>query len=131
MKTTEIPTTLDSAIEQLYSTLTKEDTEFIKKNDHSSIHFSGGMQMRNDWHLWDIDSPIRKDIQKRFKLAHADDCSGLIFTGLWAKVKGEDVNAALSACADNYTKYWAKMGVDPITGKQIGPSIPMSFQISL
>ena len=119
MKTTEIPKTLDDAIDKLYSELSVKDVEFIKMNDHSSIHFFGGMKMRKDWHLWDKKSSINEDIQKRFKLAHGDDCSGLIFTGLWAKVKGLNVTKELKKCAARYTKHWKKSGVDPMTGKKI------------
>jgi len=119
MKTKDIPQSLDAAIEKLYSDLNAKDVEFIKSKDHSSIHFFGGMKLRNDWHLWDKKSPINKDIQKRFKLAHGDDCSGLIFTGLWAKVRGEDVTAKLNECAARYTKHWLKEGVDPMTGKEL------------
>ena len=119
MKPKDIPKTLNEAIEKLYSDLTAEDVKFITENDHSSIHFFGGMRMRNDWHLWDKKSPINKDIQKRFKLSHGDDCSGLIFTGLWANVRGLDVTKELKKCASSYIKHWKKSGVDPMTGKKI------------
>ena len=119
MKPQTIPKTLDEAIEKLYSDLSDKDVKFIEENDHSSIHFGGGMTMRNNWNLWDKKSPLNKDIQKRFHLAHGDDCSGLIFTGLWAKVKGEDVGRALDRCAARYTKHWKSMGVDPITDKEL------------
>jgi hypothetical protein len=119
MKTKNIPESLDDAIDTLYSDLSAKDVKFIEENDHSTIHFFGGMQMRNNWHLWDKKSPINKDIQRRFKLAHGDDCSGLIFTGLWAKVRGEDVTKELKKCAARYTKHWRKSGVDPMTGKKI------------
>ena len=116
---TEIPKTLNEAIDTLYSDLSPKDIKFIKENDHSSIHFFGGMQMRNNWHLWDTKSSLNKDIQKRFSLCHGDDCSGLIFTGLWAKVKGENVEEALNKCAESYTAHWKREGVDPMTGKKV------------
>jgi len=118
MKSKPIPKTLDAAIDELYSGLSVKDVQFIKANDHSSIHFFGGMKMRNDWHLWDKKSPINEDIQKRFNLAHGDDVSGLIFTGVWAKVRDLDVNNELHNCAARYTKHWKKMNVDPMTGEK-------------
>ena len=113
------PSTLDEAIKYLYDNLMPEDIEFIKKNDHSVIHHSAGMAMRNEWHLWDKNSKISKDIQKRFGLAHGDDLSGLINTALWAKVKGEDIDKALIKCAKRYKKHWKYSGVDAMTGEPL------------
>ena len=117
MKT--IPLTLNDAINVLYSSLKPNDIEFIKNNDHSAIHFTGGMQLRNDWGLWDKNSSINKDIQQRFGLSHGDDCSGLIFTGLWAKVQGVDLDDALNNCAEKYKEHWRSYNTDPLTGEQI------------
>ena len=100
MKT--IPLTLNDAINVLYSSL--------KPND---------MQLRNDWGLWDKNSSINKDIQQRFGLSHGDDCSGLIFTGLWAKVQGVDLDDALNNCAEKYKEHWRSYNTDPLTGEQI------------
>jgi len=50
------------------------------------------MKMRNDWSLWDLKTPLVKDIQTRFGLfGHGDDCSGLIHAGIWATVRGQNV----------------------------------------
>lgn len=114
------PKTLDEAIEHLYSTLTEEDKEFIRNNSHGTIHHFTGMALRNAWGLWKEGTPFKKDIKKRFNLfGHGDDCSGLIFEGVWAQVKGEDVNTVLTATAKRYTKHWKKYGVNPETGKEI------------
>jgi len=102
-------------------------TEMIKeshiteeqKHDHSVIHHSAGMAMRNEWHLWDKKSKISKDIQKRFQLCHGDDLSGLINTALWAKVKGEGIDKALIKCAKRYKKHWKDSGVDAMTGEPL------------
>ena len=129
----EIPPTLDSAIEFLYTNLSEKELKFIKSNDHSSIHHFGGMQLRNDWNLWNTKSALNKDIQKRFGLMHGDDCSGLIFTGLWAKVKGENVNDALNNVAESYINHWKRSGVNPMTGepiKGVKPPSTMTLEIT-
>jgi hypothetical protein len=115
----KIPNTLNDAINKLYSNLTEKDIKFIKENNHSSIHHFGGMQMRNDWNLWDKEAGINKDVQQRFGLSHGDDVSGLIFSGLWEKVKGNDVDKALQTVADKYKKHWQKSGVDAMTGEPL------------
>lgn len=119
MKKLSIPTSLDNAIETLYNDLKPADIEFIKTKDHASIHHFGGMQMRNNWHLWDTKGDINKDIQSRFGLVHGDDCSGLIFTGVWAKVREQDVSKELKKAAASYKRHWKKCGVDPMTGDYI------------
>lgn len=114
------PKTLNEAIDHLYSTLTEEDKEFIRNNDHGSIHHFTGMAVRNAWGLWKEGTPFKKDIKERFNLfGHGDDCSGLIFEGVWTKVKGGDVDAVLKATAESYHKHWKKYGVDPVTGKEV------------
>jgi hypothetical protein len=113
------PTTLNEGIDILYSTLTPKDIEFIKTEDHSTIHFTAGMSLRNNWKLWDKKSPINKDIQARFNLSHGDDCSGLLYTGLWAKVRGLNVEDELNKCAKSYHEHWNDMGVDALTGEML------------
>jgi len=134
MKTKKyIPETLDDAINHLYENLTDRDIHFIKYNESYSIHHSGGMSLRNNWGLWQKNTPFKKDIKSRFNLfGHADDCSGLIFAGLWAKVKNKDVNDALNKEAKRYHKHWPKYGIYPATGKEIpGFVMPTSMTIKV
>lgn len=126
----KIPKTLNAAIDELYSRLTEDDISFIKKNDNSKCHHYSGMQMRNDWDLWNKNSPLNKDVQQRFKLSHGDDMSGLIYEGLWARVKGNDVDTALQSAANRYIKHWNEMGVDPLTGQDI-PNVKKSSSMTL
>jgi hypothetical protein len=121
MKTKEyIPETLDDAINYLYDNLKDRDIHFIRYNDPIATHHYGGMALRNNWGLWKKNTPLKKDIKARFNLfGHGDDCSGLIFEGLWTKVKGKDVNAALTKAAKRYHTHWPKYGIDPVTGKEM------------
>lgn len=113
------PKTLDEAIEHLYSILSKEDKKYIKENSQGSVHHFAGMAMRNAWGLWKNGTPFKKDIKKRFNLfGHGDDCSGLIFEGVWAKVKGDNVTETLNSTAERYRVHWKKYGINPTTGKK-------------
>lgn len=122
-----VPATLDEAIETLYKVLSEDDIKYLKENGTAGCHFSGGMAIRNGWSLWENDTPFKKDIKKRFNLfGHGDDCSGLIFTGILAKVKGKDVNEELNKEAERYKKHWPKYGIDPETGEEIPNFKPKS-----
>ena len=114
------PTTIDEAIEILFSSLEADDIAFIKDPESSSVslHFTVGMGLRNYWHLWAEESPIKDDFKKRFNLfGHADDMSGMILDAVWAKVRGEDVDKVIKIAADGFNAHWMNIGVDPYTGK--------------
>jgi len=114
-----IPTTLYGAIEQLYSELPRASIDYIKTHEDSSgIHFTSGMALRNSWNLWDTKSPLNKDIQTKYGLyGHGDDVSGIIYAGLWARVKNDNVDKAMQEAADSYIKHWSEMGINPKTGE--------------
>lgn len=115
-----IPNTLHEAINTLYNDLKQDEIDFIKSNDNSLIHHGTGMTIRNNWKLWEKDTPFKHDIKEKYNLfGHGDDCSGLIFTGLWAKVKGHNVDSALKKEAKRYTTHWKNSGIDPVTGEEI------------
>ena len=47
---------------------------------------------------------------KELHIGHADDISGLIFRGVWQKVRGEPVE--LQSEIERYHKHWRGLGVD-------------------
>lgn len=117
---TKTPTTLREAIEILAAGVTETERKFINGNEAARLHHFAGMALRNDWKLWNRDSPIVKDIKKRYGLfGHGDDCSGLILAGLWTKVKGGDVEKSLQAEVKRYIAHWKRSGVNPATGEPI------------
>jgi hypothetical protein len=92
-----IPSNLDEALDMLEASLTPEDIKVIKETPPeeltSRIHFFGGMAMRNDWSLWDKDTPFTKWFQS-IGISHADDMSGIINTSLFRRVRGEEIRVA-------------------------------------
>jgi hypothetical protein len=56
--------------------------EFKINNSGYSIlqHFGTGMWIRNQFGLWDDESPLRKFFSKKIPYSHPDDLSGLILT---------------------------------------------------
>ena len=116
----KIPNTILEAIQLLYNGLTASEKEFILGNDAARVHHFTGMAIRNEWGLWNKNSPIVKELQTEYGLfGHGDDCSGLILAGLWAHVRGQDVEKTLAAEADRYYAHWKREGLDPKTGEPI------------
>jgi hypothetical protein len=114
------PTTVDKAIDRIVGGLTEVERTFVRGNTSSTIHFTTGMSLRNEWGLWKETSAIKRDFQKRFRLfGHADDISGLILEGVWASVNGKDVPAALTTIAESFRKHWTKLKINPETGKGV------------
>lgn len=115
------PKSVNEAIDYLYNNITEEERKFIlSEKNHGLIHHGAGTALRNGWGLWEKDTPFKKDVKERFNLfGHGDDCSGLIFEGLWAKVKGKDVDEALNKAATRYYNHWKKCGLNPETGEEV------------
>jgi len=114
-----VPSTLNEAINSIVDTLDQKDKDFIKQNEPSSVHFTIGMYLRNNWDLWEKDSPLVLDVKQRFGLwGHGDDVSGLILEGVWAKVNGIDVDKILVQRSLQCKHHWEKAGVNWKTGEE-------------
>lgn len=110
-----IPTTLDEAVELLKKTLTAQDIILIRDSDPealvSQIHFGAGMNLRNDFSLWE-DTPLKRWFQDNLGLGHADDLSSIIFKCLFRNIRGEP--RELESMAIHYKEYWKEVGQDPL-----------------
>lgn len=111
----KVPATLDEAIQMLFDGLNKEDIDYIKNNSSCSVHFEFGMALRNNWSMHDASSPLKEDIKARYGVSMADDLSGLVLGGLWAKVLGQDVQKMLEEEAKRFRMHWKAQGVDPLS----------------
>ena len=83
------PSTIEEAVDMLVEALSSEDKEMIINDVNFDYHFSSGRKIRNNWRLWDKNSPIKLDAIKTYKIAHGDDLSGLIFEWAFNKVKNK------------------------------------------
>jgi hypothetical protein len=109
---TNVPKTLDEAINLIVADLRPEDVEYIKREGASCAHHGFGTAMRNGWGLWE-DNELTRHFRDSYGLGHADDMSGLILSGVEAKVKG--IKFDLDGEIARYKKHWANYGVDPLT----------------
>lgn len=114
------PKTIAAAIDRIVKGLTKDEIRFIEENESSVIHFTMGMVIRNEWGMWRESSALKTDFKKRFGLwGMADDISGLILEGVWATVRGKDVEKTLNDTAEEFRKHWKKSKINPETGKGV------------
>ena len=130
-----VPSTIEKAVEELINSLDEKDKEFIKSNYSSenivvkiqgetteeliinrnqsyTVHFTAGMKVRNDWSLWEKDSPLKRDAVEKYGIAHADDISGLIFSWTWAKIRNEEFDP-VDHCRI-YHEHWKNYGTNAL-----------------
>lgn len=85
-----IPQDLPDCIIQLDSMLSKEDKAYIISAGASSVHFTLGLWMRNNWGLWG--GSRLKSYFHNNGIRHPDDMSGVILDCYEKHLKGEGVN---------------------------------------
>ena len=114
-----VPDTINKAAEALVQALSKDEIEWITKTTPADMHHSLGRYIRNEWSLWEPDTPLANDYQKTFHLfPHADDMSGMIITTAIALLTHtENIEDKQKNLAKVYREHWESMGVNPETGK--------------
>ena len=71
-----VPSSIEAAARQLSASMSKDNDD----------HFGTSLTIRNQWSLWEADSPLQRDAAARYGIAHADDISGLSVA--WANLIG-------------------------------------------
>jgi len=105
-----VPSTVEAAVDHIVEELSDIDRHFILDNSDNPhmTHHGFGRYIRNNWSLWEPDSPLKRDAVEKYKIAHADDISGLIFEWVWHKVMARDFDP--KAHCEQYHKHWKKTG---------------------
>jgi len=103
-----VPKTVEEAVDNLVSSVSDDEKKFIceSKDPYSEVHFTAGMYVRNNWSLWEKETLLVQDAIKTYKIAHADDISGLIFEWAFAKIRGDRFDPFL--LVKKYEDYWQK-----------------------
>ncbi len=84
----EVPPTIKEAVNTIVSSLSPQDKAYLRGAE-PSLHFSLGMTLRNNWSLWEPDTPMKRDAAMNYGIIHPDDISSLILSWVTAEVKGE------------------------------------------
>lgn len=121
-----VPSTIAEAVDNIVAGADEEERKYIKESTPESNHFFGGMAMRNGWKLWEKETPLKRDAVETYKIAHADDISSLILDWAWAKVRGEEFDAA-SACERFHTHWREQSGMSSLqAGGYHDTGVPMT-----
>ena len=88
------PRTIAEAVDQLQNWLTPDQLSAFaaqSEDDLSDHHFGLGLRIRNEFGLWDPQSPLLRDCQASDGAGagplHPDDASMLILRALWARLR--------------------------------------------
>jgi len=83
------PKSVDEAVQRLRNRLSPEDLEWIRRNPKdvvtSQLHLPYGTGVRNDFGLWGKNKPLLASC----RTSHAEECSSIIFSAMWDKVRAE------------------------------------------
>lgn len=97
------PKNLEEAVNMIESKMKEEDREFLKTKSPDWFH---GMNMRNNWNMWNKDSPLSIYFNS-IGIYHPDDMYGTIMKCLKARIRNEPFD--LNAQVQFYKDYWMAM----------------------
>ena len=88
----------------------------VSAQDSTSLHFSLGMKLRNEWNLWEDDENKKSDLVKFFNsidIYHADDMSGIILESYRRFQEGKplDIEEQVTVYKEHWKKYGYKDGI--------------------
>lgn len=107
----KVPSTVEAAVQGVVDALDENEKTVIRSfADLSSAtcHHGTGRFVRNNWSLWEPDSPLKRDAVEKYGIAHADDISGLIFEWAFARVRGEEFDPV--AYCERFHEHWRRYG---------------------
>lgn len=91
-ETTELPATLETAVDKIVSELSQEEKQKIKETPRNKLillHRSWGAEIRNSYGLFDGNDALRKSACGKEK-CHPDDASMEIIYGVWNVLNGKE-----------------------------------------
>ena len=98
-------------LDQIVDESDKKHFMEIEEDDMSGLHHTGGRFIRNNWGLWDEESPLHKWFKETHGIWHADDMSGIILTSYWRRL--HDIDIDVESQAKFYLDYWKEQDNNP------------------
>ena len=111
-----VPSTIERAVDHIVESLAdeeKRDIRFASSQDSLCAgHHTVGRYIRNEWSLWEPDSPLKRNAVETYGIAHADDISGLIIEWVFAKIKRREFDPIKHV--QIYHEHWVAAGTDSL-----------------
>ena len=105
----KVPSTVEFAARVLADSLSDDDRKVVQSSEAGEHHFLVGKELRNDWSLWGVDSPLKRDAVNTYGIAHADDISDLILAWAFALARSEPFDPQVHC--QTYHDHWSKYGL--------------------
>jgi len=114
-----VPSTIRQAVYHIVESLSIEEKANIQDNSNDSYpsyvaHHTVGRYIRNNWSLWEDDSPLKRDAVKTYGIAHADDISGLMIEWVFTIVRDQDDFDPVGHC-ELYHDHWKRAGTNSLS----------------
>lgn len=103
-----VPASVSEAFQMFLKALTDEEKKALKEveeEDISVFHHSWGQDIRNDWSMWEKDTPLVKSFNV-MGISHADDMSGIILKSAHRQLNKKPIK--LNEQVKEYQDYWMK-----------------------
>jgi len=109
-----VPSTIERAVDHIVESLSDEEKQAIFEEPTTSwaCHHTIGRYIRNEWSLWEPDSPLKRNAVETYGIAHADDISGLIIEWVFAKIKRREFDPIKHV--QIYHEHWVAAGTDSL-----------------
>ena len=101
------PSNLDECLKELsYLVESYDSNKFLNDKDIiTKLHFGLGMNIRNEWGMWDDSSDLYKWFSRN-GIFHPDDMSSIVFESFIRKLKKEPID--FEGQVKFYQEYWKK-----------------------
>ena len=110
-RVTVIPNDLEEAVRELHAAFkpneNREFANFSPLDPGLSLHLTGGMAMRNNWRMWEPDTPLSSWFRKH-GIWHPDDMSAIIYRAFWCSLNTVAFDLEKEKLC--YIAYWKKKG---------------------
>lgn len=104
----KVPLTVSEALQMFLKALTDEEKKTlseVKEDQVAIFHHSWGQDLRNEWSMWEKDTPIVNSF-RTIGITHADDMSGILLLSAHRQLNKKPLK--LNDQVKKYQEYWLK-----------------------
>jgi hypothetical protein len=101
-----VPVSVSESLQMFLEALTEEEKKALKEigeDDIALFHFTWGQDIRNEWSMWEKDTPLVNSF-KTLGITHADDMSGIILKSAHRQLNKKPIK--LNEQVKQFQNYW-------------------------